>query len=255
MIEKWKKALSTFLEKYEDNEDVIGALLTGSYASGNQNKNSDIDVCIILKDSVDFQERGDKLVNGYLIEYFMNPSWKIKEYFDKNYDNGMCTMANMFCYGKVIFDTEGKVKELQDLATKYIDKELKPLKEQELLNNNYHIWDYYNELKTMLEEDSKYFYSVYYNLINKVLQSYYKYLQIPLLPEEKAYKILTNNSFREKYHIFKLPDEKFIDLYVNCYTGKDKQFMYDNITKLITYYYDKTGGFDINNFIIRKDLY
>ena len=47
MLEKWKRALSLFLEEYEDNDDVIGALLCGSYASGNETNNSDIDVHLI----------------------------------------------------------------------------------------------------------------------------------------------------------------------------------------------------------------
>ena len=32
MIEKWKLALKEFLRQYEDNDDVIGAMLCGSYA-------------------------------------------------------------------------------------------------------------------------------------------------------------------------------------------------------------------------------
>ena len=82
MIDKWKLALKEFLKDYEEDDDVIGAVLCGSYASGNYNQNSDIDVYLVLKDTVNYQERGNVESNSYLIEYFMNPSWKIKKYME-----------------------------------------------------------------------------------------------------------------------------------------------------------------------------
>ena len=83
MVDKWKIALKEFLKDYEEDDDVIGAILCGSYASGNQNDNSDIDVYLVLKDSVSYRERGNTESNSYLIEYFMNPVRKIKEYMQK----------------------------------------------------------------------------------------------------------------------------------------------------------------------------
>lgn len=255
MIEKWKIALSKFLEEYEDNDDVVGAVLVGSYATGNNNKNSDIDVQIILRDSCSYQTRGVKEVNGFLIEYFINPVWKVKEYFEKDYEIGSTAMANMLCYGKIIFDLEKKAEELQKLATEYLDKPLKPKTEIEIGKNNYHVWDLYDELKSLLDDDSKYFDSVYYELIDKVLNSYYEYLEIPKLPRTKVYKILSNDKFREKYHIFKVPEKSFIDLYLNCFDKDSLDEKYENVTKLINYYYEKTGGFNIKGFEQQKELY
>ena len=45
---KWKIALETFLKEWQDKEEVVGALICGSYITGNPSKRSDIDVHIIL---------------------------------------------------------------------------------------------------------------------------------------------------------------------------------------------------------------
>ena len=71
--------LKEFLKEYEDNDDVIGAILCGSYATGNQNEYSDIDVQLILKDTCDYSIHGVTESNSFLIEYFINPVYKIKE--------------------------------------------------------------------------------------------------------------------------------------------------------------------------------
>ena len=49
MVEKWKLALREFLKKYEDNDDVTGAILCGSYATNTNNEYSDINVYLVLK--------------------------------------------------------------------------------------------------------------------------------------------------------------------------------------------------------------
>lgn len=54
---------------------------------GNEIENSDIDIdidiYIITKNDTTWRERGNKLVDGYLIEYFINPIKKINDYMEK----------------------------------------------------------------------------------------------------------------------------------------------------------------------------
>ena len=248
LVEKWKLALKEFLSKYEDNDDVVGALLCGSYAAGNQNEYSDIDVYLVLKNDVNYQERGNVDSNSYLIEYFMNPVWKIKKYMeDEFYENNLSTI-NMFAYGKVIYDLDGSVKELQNIALDYIDRSLNVIKTSKLDNNNYHIWDYLDELKVCLKENNPQFNLIYYNLLVLVYDAYSEYLSIPKLPKTKIYKILTDEVFRRQYHVFKLPEDEFVKLYIRCFEIQKPSTMYKNIETLINYYYEKIGGFNIRTF-------
>ena len=48
-MEKWKEAVYHFLERYENEDYYEGAIVCGSYVSGNNNEFSDIDVHIVLE--------------------------------------------------------------------------------------------------------------------------------------------------------------------------------------------------------------
>ena len=67
-MQKWEKALNKFLEKYINQPWFEGALLCGSYASGNQNKFSDIDIAIVGKNDMGWQEKSNCYVDGFLME-------------------------------------------------------------------------------------------------------------------------------------------------------------------------------------------
>ena len=49
-MKEWKKVLDKFLENYKDKDYYEGAIVCGSFISGNNNEFSDIDVHIILKE-------------------------------------------------------------------------------------------------------------------------------------------------------------------------------------------------------------
>lgn len=254
MVEKWKIALKEFLKEYEDNDDVIGAILCGSYATGNQNEYSDIDVQLVLKDTCDYSIHGVTESNSYLIEYFINPVYKIKEYMELNYKKNKQMTQNMFAYGKIIYDLDGSVKELQDLALEYIDRPFKNISSSKLDINNYHVWDLLNELKVSLKEERLDFNKIYYMLLNDIYDIYAEYLGVQKLPKTKIYKILTDEDYRKKYHVFKLPEDEFINLYLKCYNLDKPDRMYKNIEKLINYYYKKQGGFNIRTFELKTEL-
>lgn len=254
MTEKWKVALKDFLKDYEEDEEVIGALLCGSYALETQNEQSDIDVYMILKDGTMYYERGNAESNSYLIEYFKNTSNGIKKFMDDEFNKGKLSTINMFAYGKIIYDLEGKVKELQDIALEYIDRPLNDITTSNLDKNNYHLWDLLDELKVAKDEERNDFYKIYYKLLDDIYDIYAEFLSIPKLPHSKVYKILINEEYRKKYHVFKLPDEEFINLYLKCYNLGGTSNMYQNMLNLVNYYYEKQGGFNIRTFNLRTYL-
>ena len=254
MVEKWKLALKEFLKKYEEDDDVIGALLCGSYATGNQNEYSDIDVYLVLKDNVTYFLRGNSESNSFLIEYFMNTKEGIKDFMEKEFNNFKHSITNMFAYGKIIYDLDGSVKELQDLALEYIDRPFKNISSSKLDINNYHVWDLLDELKVSLKEERLDFNKIYYMLLNDIYDIYAEYLGVQKLPKTKIYKILTDEDYRKKYHVFKLPEDEFINLYLKCYNLDKPDRMYKNIEELINYYYKKQGGFNIRAFKLRSEI-
>lgn len=254
MIDKWKLALKEFLKKYEKDEMVVGAVLYDSYALGIQNEYSNIKVYLVLKDSANYKEKGFFDSNSYLIEYIIKPLSKIKDTIKIEFDNGYLTTAKIFAYGKVIYDLDDSVKELSNKALDYIDSNLKVISSDKVNYNNYHIWNYLNELKSNLKENSMQFNLTYYKLLDMVFNSYLEYLGVPKLKEDKIYKVLTDYEYRRKCHIYKLPEEEFIKLYLNCLEIDKASTMLKNIESLVNYYYKKEGGFNIRVFVAREDF-
>ena len=48
----YRNALRTFIGEWKTKKECLGAMLVGSFASGLQNRYSDVDVYIILKEGV-----------------------------------------------------------------------------------------------------------------------------------------------------------------------------------------------------------
>lgn len=80
-MERWEEALDKFLSEWRRRDYVVGALVCGSYVTGSPTARSDIDVHIILAEESDWRERGNRYVDGCLIEYFANPPRQIRTYF------------------------------------------------------------------------------------------------------------------------------------------------------------------------------
>ena len=68
--------LNEFLKEYVDDDSILGAILGGSYATGNYTENSDIDISIITKNN--YKKRGNVIIDDIMIEYFINPISELK---------------------------------------------------------------------------------------------------------------------------------------------------------------------------------
>ena len=253
MVEKWKISLKEFLKKYEEDDDIIGAILCGSYAYDTYNENSDINVYLISKNSVNYTETGYDESNSYIISYNIQSFNSIKKDMELVFNVNSFNLINMFAYGKIIYDLDGSVKKLQDIALEYIDRPVNNISRERLDLNNQILWSMMKDLKTSLKEERLDFNKIYYFILDKTYYFYSDYLSIPPLPKEKLYKLLTDANYREKNHIFKLPEDEFIKLYLKCYEFDKPEVMYKNINNLIDYYYKKQGGFNIRNFKIRTE--
>ena len=254
LIEKWKLSLKEFLKNYEEDDNVVGAILCGSYANATQNEYSNLEVYLVLKNEAGYTEMGVCDFNSYLIEYFIDSESNIKRNMKNEFEMGKLNTVNMFAFGKIIYDLNGSVKSLQDEALRYIDDDIKVISSFESNYNNYYIWKLLNELKISLNENSMQFNLTYYKLLDKVFTSYLRYLGIPIILENKIYNILIDENYRRKCHVYKLPEEEFINLYLKCFNIEKPSIMYKNIDNLINYFYKKQGGFSIRTFKIREEL-
>lgn len=251
-MKDWEQALHTFLKPYLKKDEVAGALLCGSYATGNQSPFSDIDVHIITNDTQKWRERGNRYINGFLIEYFINPPCQLKREFKEDLKtNSLCT-AVMFGFGKILYDKTGQVKQLQKQALTYYQKSFAPMTKTACLLALYHIWDLRDEFQSL----SRSGYStdlVYADCITDLVNFYCQYHRLSQIPTSKLEKIFAHPQFAKRYHVPKLPPRRMMDLTLACLRceKKDRE---TNLQKLYDYVVQSAGGFDINRFKLRSKL-
>ena len=237
----WRLALNEFIKGYKDDPEVEAILLVGSYAVGNQNDKSDIDVYVILNDEAKWRERGNKLVNGYLIEYFINPVYKVREYLleDKRGHGG--AMANMLINGKVLYDKNGIVDKLRNeaiVAVQVEEYEKNPIRYYACwcAFDEYEAAEYHNEMQ-------------YYLCLKYLIEAYLGNNGYCILPEHKIEKFFRNDEYRNRYNIGKFPNNEFNLMVIKCFDEPN----YENL-KVLYDYVMKDGCFDINNFVYRSEL-
>jgi predicted nucleotidyltransferase len=237
----WKLALEEFIKGYKDNPEVEAILLVGSYAVGNQNDKSDIDVYVILNDEAMWRERGNKLVKGYLIEYFINPVRLVREYIleDKRGHGG--AMANMLMNGQVLLDRHGIVDELKKEAIAAIqvqEYERNPMRYYACwcAFDEYEAAEYHNEMQ-------------YYICLKYLVEAYLANNGYCVLPDQKIEKFFKNDEYRMRYNIGRFPNNEFNELVIKCFDEPN----HDNLKALYDYVIND-GCFDINNFVYRNEL-
>ena len=69
-------------------------------------------------------------------------------------------------------------------------------------------------------------------MLDYIYDAYLEYLGLSKIPRNKRIKILTDEEYRKKYHVFKLPEKEFIKLYINCHEKTSRDAMYNNIKKI-----------------------
>ena len=150
-MENWEKAIEKFLNRYINEDYFLGAILTGSYATGNNHADSDIDLFIITKDSTDWRERGNRLVDGYMIEYFINPVRQVLKEFEEGFKTNSIATTRIFAGAKILHDTDQIIENLINQAKQDLNKPIDKISEFQWKMNCYDIWHSFYELTSKYE--------------------------------------------------------------------------------------------------------
>ncbi len=101
-----KEIVTKFIEKLKTKEDILGVLIFGSYARGDQRDNSDVDVLVITKNST---LRDVETMDGQAFEMVYASLDDAKSFYEKNPDNAVRQWDD----GKIVFDKNGEMEELR----------------------------------------------------------------------------------------------------------------------------------------------
>ena len=253
-MEKWEKAVEEFLKKYENEEFFEGALICGSYVAGNNDEFSDIDIHIVLKRNNSWRERGNVVVNGFLIEYFANPVNQYEKEMDEEVDSGGNHTTSMFAKGIAVRDRTGLVASLKEKALRNANNKVKEISDFKLKCYQYSSWSRYDELVSSYKHNRDSFCVLYYELYKVLVDFLTDIRRIRPVTLAKMDKLIDSDKFRENYGINEFFNKEDSNIIRECMIYEDKDKMFDKITKFYKYVLDLSGGFDIEKFVLRSDL-
>jgi hypothetical protein len=173
MEERFRHALDLFASRVRRNPRVIGIIATGSVVSSKPDKNSDLDVFILL-DKSQTRERGNTWVNGVEVEYFSNPVRQVRYELKQERTSNSAATAYMFANSIVIFKRSSTVDELVKEAKSILNTKPKAMGAVQRENGKYYIDDGKKDLEDMyLKNDLFAFYRTANGLLDLCLNFFY----------------------------------------------------------------------------------
>lgn len=113
-----QQQIEDLMMELKSDTKVKGVLLTGSYAYGKPNEDSDIEIVCITNDSSDAFDP-DRMYHGVSTEIFYNSLEKIRNtHWKKAIEEGHGDCVHFWAYGKIVYDKDGTVQKLQEEARK-----------------------------------------------------------------------------------------------------------------------------------------
>jgi len=254
-MKNWKDKLDIFLAGFEHATDIVGVLVCGSYITGQPTPHSDLDVHIVLDNKVNYRERGNKIIDGLLIEYFANPYKQIVSYFNDDLHDKSLMCQTQFATGKIIIDKVGDVQLLKEEATSMIANFYDASQTVPFMSEleKYFLWDMLDDMQDAYETQRPDYDFLYYTRLNMLLEKYFKCINLPY-NTKSIYGSIVDANVRKKYLLGKLPDEGIGKLIVSAITATARCEKIDAYVKLTTAIFDCFGGFCVDGFKLKSDV-
>lgn len=230
--------------------NYLGILVYGSYVGNRANKLSDLDI-MIIKDNYETQDCGSILIEGVRIEYFVQDLKRLYQLIKNEIVNNDPSHLTKFATCEILYDSQGKIEEFLNYAKRIYNTNIISTFDD---NDKFCIFSINNrieDLESLINNDS--FYAVYYITLEKIRTLHAKINGIIDLPIMKIEKIYNDKDFANKYiasSVHCLPEQEFINLYLECIKIYDKPVMLENLKKLYNYSFNELN-FDAQNFCLK----
>jgi predicted nucleotidyltransferase len=253
-MENWEQAARHFIEQCDFSREIDAVFLTGSYAAGNADAFSDIDLYIVLNERATYRERGTKRIDGFLVEYFANPVRQIKKYIDSSYGNANMIEINMILNGTVLMDKNSAAEELRAYCREKDIRNFPAADEGYSKMSLYLLWDALDELTRASECKSTDFMMQYYAFVLQAFNFYSRYIRSPIPNNYHLFKWLDDEKYFNRYGLPAHGDPVFSNLVLNALKCTDASFCFDQAGIIYHYIADKLGGLDADNFSMRSEI-
>ncbi|MCG7436698.1 nucleotidyltransferase domain-containing protein [Lysinibacillus fusiformis] len=253
-LANWRKALETFLNDWQGRDEVVGALVCGSYVTGHPSERSDIDVHIILSNDVKWRERGNQIVDGFLIEYFANPPGQIRRYFQDDFNKHRTMSMVQFQTGQILFDYTGIINELKLEAYAWQEKNYETINKTVLKLKKYGLWDMLDNTKDCYEQKRGDFIFVYHHALATLFMEYGQFLNVDTIPTYQIHAYLVDPIYLQKYMKSAFPDEHFKQMFLHALKESNTEQMLESLEALVSYVLKQMGGFCIDGWHVKSPI-
>lgn len=202
---------------YLENKHVLGCFFYGSFLTGYNTKNSDIDLHIIF-DNSDPKHliRGNEYIDGIRVEYFEKPINDLYLSVDNDFSNQNNALLSIIGTSRIIFDKTGDLEKLQKYAFNKFSQPLPPLESEDakeyvsILNNRM------ERLEKAANDKSPYFNHLYHLTIEKIRKFYHRLNGLPELQTSKVFRVYTDEDYRKSFYKDNIPEPEFVAMYLDA---------------------------------------
>jgi len=219
---------------------------------GNADEFSDVDIFIILGDHVDWRERGNKRIDGLLVEYFANPMRQVRKYIDGGYPSLNLTEINMILGGIVIFNKNSAAEEAIAYCKQKMMSEFPKLSEFDIKTGLYTMWNNFDELRRACGCDSPDCTMIFFTFVRHAFELYSRYICSPIPNHHKTYQWLTDEGFRKRYGLPGYSDPAFLEMVGRVFGNADAKVNLALAQDIYNYVCGEMGGFCVDEFVLRS---
>jgi predicted nucleotidyltransferase len=136
----------TFLEELKKRHDVVGVILFGSWARGNNRPNSDVDLVIILEDGY---QRCVENRDGQVFEIIYTTEKDAFDFWENNKDDAY----ELWSVAKILFDRDDRIQALKEKINRVLERGKKEINKLQLEQYRFDATDLTDYVKEIYETD------------------------------------------------------------------------------------------------------
>lgn len=242
-MNSWRGVLGVFLDTWRKKDGYEGAIVSGSFVTGDNTVSSDIDVHIIMNDTFHKKEKGLQEKDGFLISYVAFPVRMFPAVLKKGHAEHERIMARYYTKGEIVEDINGEVLRLKKMARQNLSIPLESLEAPNRENGKYVMVAVLDDLRDMSDEDP-YFYFLYYLLLEYVVRVYAMFLGLDMPNTIRSYgkleRFFHDKDWRKRYLINDWKDDVFVRFFEEALA----EASFEYVEALVSYVVEKMGGFD-----------
>ena len=244
------KVIDTFIKKYLGDEEVLAILVTGSFARGIDDKDSDLDLQVVTSSQSRHRKRGNVIIDGVLVEYCINPYHQIRKYFeiDAKHNNPMMSIALL--EGKIIFEKYKSASRLKKYAKASLEMGYAMLNKDRVSFYKYVLADTLNKMNSLYRKERDDFSFLFHVNLRLIYETYATFLRLNLLKDPMLKDYFEGNT-RFGHIINDFPDKRFASMFLSAMKSNAPREQIVKYRTLTNHVLQKMGGLTLNGWSLR----